>query len=102
MLRRKLWRELRQSALLLIAVGAIMAVGVTCFIGLQSAYFNLDEARDRYDRQGRMADFWVELKKAPETELQERMRIPGVGQWRARIQFNATVDLPEMAEPINA
>jgi putative ABC transport system permease protein len=49
-----------------------------------------------------MADFWIDLKKGPRPELQVLMDVPGVAQWRERIQFAATVDLPDIDAPINA
>jgi putative ABC transport system permease protein len=101
-LQRKLWREIWHSAGLLMAVGAIMAVGITCFVGMRSTYLNLSEAKQRYYRQCRMADFWIDMKKAPTVELDDRLRLPGVAQWRTRIQFSATVDLEDFSEPINA
>ncbi len=101
-LRRKLRREMWHSAGLLLAVAAIMAVGITCFVGMRSAYLNLSESKERYYRQCRMADFWINLKKAPLTELADPMRIPGIARWQPRIEFSATVDLPDFPEPINA
>lgn len=101
-LHRKLWRDIRQSLGLLIAVGSIITIGITCFVGMRSAYFNLREAKQRYYRQSRMADFWIDMKKAPLAELEERLDVPGIAAWRSRIQFSATVDLPDFAEPVNA
>ena len=48
-----------------------------------------------------MADFSVELKKAPLTELPALAELPGVAEVRPRIQFYATVDLPGVTEPLN-
>jgi putative ABC transport system permease protein len=101
-LRRKLWREVWHSAGLLGAVGAIMAVGIMCYVSMRSSYHNLSEAKARYYRTCRMADFWIDMKKAPAVELEERLRIPGVAQWQSRIQFSSTVDLEDFPEPIHA
>ncbi len=101
-LRRMLWRDLRASSILLLAVTAIIAIGVMCFIAMQSAYFNLRQAMDSYYRDCRMADFWLDLKKIPVAEIPTLLRVPGVAQWRERIQFAATVDMPGYDYPINA
>ena len=100
-LDRKLLRELQHSRGLLLAITSIITVGVMCFVTMQSAYHNLNEARREYYRQCRMADFWVDLKKAPVSELEPIGQLPGVTDIRPRIQFSATVALENTAEPIN-
>lgn len=100
-LDRKLARDLRGAAGMLLAITGIIVVGVTCFVGLSSAYVNLAESKRRYYEQCRMADFSVELKKVPLAELAPLAELPGVAAIRPRIQFYAAVDLPEVAEPLN-
>jgi putative ABC transport system permease protein len=102
MLNRKLVREVIRSYGLLLLVASIIAVGITCYVALQSAYHNLDLARQRYYRQCRMADFWIDLKKMPVAELDNLYRVDGVSEVHSRIQSRATVDLPDMDVPINA
>lgn len=101
-LNRKLLREVSHSAGLLLLVASIIAVGITCYVALQSAYHNLDLARQRYYRQCRMADFWIDLKKMPVAELGALYRVDGVSEVQTRIQSLATVDLPDKVVPINA
>ena len=64
-LDRKLGRELLASRMLLLAIISIIMVGVSCFVTMRSAYENLKVTKRRYYRQCRMADFWIDLKKAP-------------------------------------
>jgi putative ABC transport system permease protein len=101
MLGRKLARDLYRSKWLLLAITCIIAVGVMCFVSMQSAYHNLDRAKQRYYQQCRMADFWIDLKKAPLTELAALGRLPGITEIHSRIQFFAIVDLPDVVRPIN-
>ncbi|MDP6468931.1 MAG: ABC transporter permease [Pirellulaceae bacterium] len=101
-LNRKLVREVIRSSGLLLLVASIIAVGITCYVALQSAYHNLDLARQRYYRQCRMADFWIDLKKMPVAELDDLYRVDGVSEVHSRIQSLATVDLPDKDVPINA
>ncbi|HYW81591.1 MAG TPA: hypothetical protein VE890_18545, partial [Thermoguttaceae bacterium] len=89
-LDRKLRRDLRASALLLLAITSIIAIGVACLVSMGSAYNNLNEAKRRYYEQCRMADFSIELKKVPLVELAALADMPGVTEIRPRIQFNAT------------
>lgn len=92
-LDRKLRRELKASWLMLLAIISIIAVGVACYISMGSAYNNLNEAKQRYYVQSRMADFSIELKKVPLAELAPLAELPGVAEIRPRIQSFATVDL---------
>jgi putative ABC transport system permease protein len=100
-LDRKLLRELRASWLLLTAIMGIIAVGVACYVSMGGAYHNLNEAKRRYYRQCRMADFWIDLKKVPLAELDALAELPGVAAIRPRIGFYATVDLAEVIKPLN-
>lgn len=100
-LHRKLVRELYDAKGLLLLIASIIAVGVTCFVAMQSAYHNLDQAKRRYYRQCRMADFWIDLKKVPLTELESLYSIPGITEIRSRIRFMANVDLEDYVEPVS-
>jgi len=100
-LDRKLLRELRASWLLLTAIVSIIAVGVACYVSMGGAYHNLTEAKRRYYRQCRMADFWIDLKKVPLAELDALAELPGVAAICPRIGFYATVDLEHVTKPLN-
>lgn len=92
-LDRKLLREVRSSGSLLLAITSVIAVGVMCYVYMKSAFYNLELAKTHYYTQGRMADFWVDLKKAPLSELDLVRELPGVTDLQPRIHFFATVDL---------
>jgi putative ABC transport system permease protein len=100
-LDRKLLRELRQHAGLLLAVTGIIAVGVACLVTLASSYHNLNEAKRLYYAQCRMADFSIELKKVPLAELVALQEWPEIADLRPRIQHYVTVDLDDVVEPLN-
>ena len=100
-LGRKLRRDLWASRWLLGAITSIIVVGVACLVSMGSAYNNLTEAKRRYYRQCRMADFSIELKKVPLSDLEPVAKLPGVARIRSRIQFFATVDLESVPEPLN-
>ncbi|MCH7727858.1 MAG: ABC transporter permease, partial [Planctomycetes bacterium] len=100
-LDRKLCREVYRSKWLLLTIASIVAIGVMCFVAMQSAYRNLQQAQHRYYRQCRMADFWIDLKKVPLSELEAVRQIPGVIEAQPRIQFSAVVDLDGVSEPLN-
>ena len=102
MLDRKLVRELYRSKGLLLAITSIVAVGMTCFVSMRSAYYNLQRAQSDYYRDCRMADFWIDLKKAPLAEIATLQELPGITQITPRIQFAATVDLEQVSKPLNS
>jgi putative ABC transport system permease protein len=100
-LNRKLLRDLKAAAGMLLAITGIIAVGVSCYVGLGSSYQNLADSKRRYYAQCRMADFSIELKKVPLAELGPLAELPGVAELRPRIQFYAAVDLEGVREPLN-
>ncbi len=78
-LNRKLLREIRGHLGTLLAVTGIIAVGVACLVALASSYLNLSEAKTLYYAECRMADFSIELKKAPLAALAKLAEMPEVG-----------------------
>ncbi len=48
-----------------------------------------------------MADFWVDLKKMPVTEMDILEDLPGISEMRARIAFQVIVDLEGVEEPLS-
>jgi len=100
-LNHKLRRDLYRTRGLLLAIVSIIAVGTGSFVGMLGAYENLARARDHYYATCRMADFWVDLKKAPVEDVQRLCRIPGISAVRDRIAFPVIVDLPGVNEPIS-
>ncbi len=102
MLNRKLGRDLRASWGTLLAITGIIVVGVACFVAMGSSYRNLKEAKRDYYNRCLMPDFWIDLKKAPVTELEALDSLPGVAAIRSRIRFAATVSLPGVVRPLNA
>jgi len=100
-LDRKLRRDLFVAKGRLLAITSILTLGVMCFVYMKSAYFNLQIAQSQYYARGRMADFWIDVKKVPVGELDRLADLPGITEIRARIGKFATVDLPEVVEPLN-
>ena len=100
-LNRKLGRELLAVKGLLAAIVSMIVVGVSCFVAMVSWYFNLEQSRRSYYAQCRMADFSVELKKAPLPAINRLNSIRGISELRPRITFLATADLEGVAKPLS-
>ena len=99
-LSRKLRRDLWQTKGMLTAVILIVAVGVSCLVGMMGTSQNLQMARDIYYAQCRMADFWVDLKKMPISELDVLAHVRGISEIRPRIAYTVVVDLEGVEEPL--
>jgi putative ABC transport system permease protein len=100
-LERKVIRDFHGHLGMLLAIISIIAVGVTCYVGLSTAYRNLEDAKQAFYADCRMADFSIELKKVPVAELGRLASLPGVAEIRPRIQSFVTVDLATVPEPLN-
>ena len=99
-LDRKLLRDLVTTWGMLLAVASIIAIGIGSFIGMLSAARNLLEAKGQYYSTCRMADFWIDLKKAPVQEVERLARMRGISDIRPRIQFKVLCDLEGVDEPV--
>lgn len=101
-LLRKLLREASGGVgWLLLAIASIMALGIACFIAMRTSYFNLKLAQADYYRETRIADFWIDLKKAPLAEIERLKRLPGVLDVQSRVSFYATVDVSEQSRALD-
>jgi len=99
-LNRKLLRDLKASAGMLAAIVGIMVIGVACFVSLATSYRNLCRAQTQFYARCRMADFWIELKKAPLSAVRERLKVPGIQSLEPRIVFRCTADIPGSIRPV--
>lgn len=99
-LHRKLIRDLRGSAGTLLSVVAIIAIGTGSFIGLGSAQRILESSQAAYYRTYRFADFWIDVKKAPLTEVERIAAMPEIAAIDARVIFDVILDLDGEPKPI--
>ena len=100
-LDRKLRRDLYAVKGLLIAIVAILTIGIAGFVMYLSLYYNLELSRRSYYAQSRMADFWVDIEKIPQLELDRLREIRGISDFRPRISFGVSVDLDRVERPLS-
>lgn len=86
---------------MLAAIVAIIAVGTACFSGMLGTFYNLDDAKASYYSRCRMADFWINLKKAPDSAVEQLNDIQGISEIRSRIVFPVVVDLENVVKPLS-
>lgn len=99
-LLRKLLRDLWDRKGSLLALVAIVAVGVACLAAMAAVYRDLDGARRRYYADRRLADFAVKLKRGPEWIIDEVAAQPNVRHAAGRISVGVRVEVPDVDEPI--
>ncbi|MBM4044241.1 MAG: ABC transporter permease, partial [Planctomycetes bacterium] len=98
---RKLLRDLLSHKMAMLALVVIVAVGVGCFVGMACVYLDMDGSRQRYYVGYRLADFTVDLKRAPEAAVEALATLPNVRSVRGRVSLSVRVELPNRPEPIS-
>src|SRR5690606_11986154 len=101
-LSRKLVRDLGEWRSALGAVGLVIIIGVSSFVGFTSAHRDLVRAQRDYYRQSRMADFWIDLEQAPRDEAEAIADLPGVAEVRPRLTGRALAMVPGRADAITS
>ncbi|NQU44086.1 ABC transporter permease, partial [bacterium] len=100
-LLKKLFRDMWGHKGGLSALLLIVMIGIGVFDGTQSVYRDLETTRARYYSKYRLADFTVNLKRAPEWTVEELRELPNVLEIRGRAAVPVMLDLPGVAEPIS-
>jgi putative ABC transport system permease protein len=99
-LNRKLLRDLRLSWSQALTIALVVASGVGGYISSLSAVDSLALSRDRYYAEGRFADVFTTLKRAPRS-IEDRVReLPGVADAQATLEQSVRLTLPGIADPI--
>ena len=100
-LSKKLVRDLMRRKGGLLTLVAIMTVGVGAYIGHASVYRDLSGSKARYYAEQRMADFWVNVKRAPEWAVARLADLPNVRTVQGRVNLAVRIDLPGVEMPIS-
>ncbi|MBN1900920.1 ABC transporter permease [Candidatus Sumerlaeota bacterium] len=98
---KKLLRDLRARKGSLLALVIIVTVGIGVYVGMVAVYRDLVSSRDSYYRAQRLADFSVDLKRAPKWALDDVASLPNVREVRGRINIGVLIHLPGVDEPIS-
>jgi putative ABC transport system permease protein len=99
-IHRKLLRDLWQTRSQALTVALVVASAFSGFAGSLATYYSLEQARDRFYDSARFGDVFVDLKRAPR-EIERRISaIPGVSEVETTVQFDVTLDVAGVAEPV--
>jgi putative ABC transport system permease protein len=95
---RDLWAMKGQAA----AIALVIAGGVATFIMSRSTLDALKSTQAAFYRDGRFADVFANLKRAPESLRGRIAAIPGVRQVETRVVAGARIDIENYADPVTA
>lgn len=90
-LYKKLWRTIGKTKGQFIAVAAVVTVGIAVYIAMTTAYFNLNESKEKFYRDHNFADYYFQVVKAPQQVTKQIETIPGVTGVTGRIQKDVTL-----------
>lgn len=99
-LDRKLLRDLRLMWSQALTIALVVASGIGGFITSLSAVESLALARERFYAQGRFADVFASVKRAPNA-LEARLReVAGVADVQTSIEHVVRIDIEGVADPV--
>ena len=100
-LAKKLLRDLWSRKGSVLALVVIMMVGVGCYVGMAGVWRDMDGSRRRYYAEQRLADFSVDLKRAPAWAVEALVDLPNVRSAQGRVSLAVLIDLPGRREPVS-
>lgn len=96
----KLWRDLTRLRAQVATIAMVVAIGVAGFVGMFSVHQSLQQSRDDFYRDNRLADVFASVKRAP-LHLRERLAaLDGVAEVKLDVVFDAQIDLPGVLPPV--
>ncbi len=99
-LDRKLLRDLRLMWSQALTIALVVASGIGGFITSLSAVESLALARDRFYAQGRLADVFASVKRAPNALATQLRELPGVADVQTTIEQIVRIEVPGLADPV--
>ena len=99
-LNRKLLRDLRLMWSQALTIALVVASGIAGFITSLSAVDSLASARDEFYAEGRFADLFASLKRAPLALQAQMLELPGVADVQTTLEQVVRVEIAGLADPI--
>ncbi len=96
----KLWRDLWQRRWTLLTLIMVLTVGVGNYTGMAGVYKDLNVARNNYYHKYNLADFAINLKRAPEIAVPLLQNTPNILRLRSRIKTEIMLALPNTIQLI--
>lgn len=99
-LDRKLLRDLRRMWAQGITIALVVASGIAGFVTSLSAVDSLALARDRFYAEGRFADVFASVKRAPRAVEESLREVQGVADVQTTLEEIVRVELPLVSDPV--
>ena len=99
-LNRKLLRDLRLMWSQALTIALVVASGIGGFITTLSAVDSLEAARDRFYAEGRFADVFASVKRAPNALAPTLRALPGVADVQTTIEQSVRIEIQGVPDPI--
>ncbi|KUG02374.1 hypothetical protein ASZ90_020256 [hydrocarbon metagenome] len=90
-LNRRLLHTIRGSLGQFLGMAVIIAVGISLYIGITTAFFNLSQSQEAFYQDNKFADYYFYVVRAPESIIRQVESVPGVKLATARIQKDVPV-----------
>lgn len=100
-LDKKLWRELWEMRMLVIAIAMVIVSGISVFIMSLTTLDSLYETRERYYRDNHFAHIFASLKRAPLSLVNQVRDIPGVNKVETRVVAYVNLDIEGYTDPVS-
>lgn len=100
-LDRKLLRDLRRLWMQAVAAGIVLTCGIATFVMATGMSSSLEQARDAYYAEARMADLAASLVRAPMALADTLAELPDVTALEARTRGIGLVTLVGVKEPVS-
>lgn len=99
-LDRKLLRDLRLMWSQALTIALVVASGIGGFVTTLSAVASLAQARDVFYAEGRFADVFAGVKRAPDALVAALQVLPGVADVQTTTEFAVRVQIDGRSDPI--
>ncbi len=90
-LNRRLWHTIKASLGQFLGMAVIIAVGISLYIGISTAFFNLSQSQENFYQDNNFADYYFYLVRAPDSIIRQVQAVPGVTMASGRIQKDIPV-----------
>ncbi|MEW6662752.1 MAG: ABC transporter permease [Bacillota bacterium] len=100
MLRRKIWRDLKENKAAYLACLTVITIGLMVFTSTSMVYENLMGAKERFYREFRFAGGFAQVRGIPAQELGRLARIEGIEAIDGRMIEDVRVLMPGRKENI--
>ena len=97
-LTRKLFRDMRRSAMQFIAMMMLCFLGTWCFSGLDANWRTMDRSFSTYFEENNVADFWIKGSGFTALELERLEHLDGLEATIGRSWL--TVDCPDLGDDV--